>query len=50
MRVVIIISRYSCVMGDGTWRYPSPSGRVLSEVSSTAVSRICRQKLDVYGF
>ena len=34
------MSRYPCVVVDVTWRYPSPYGRVLSEVSRGAVSRI----------
>ena len=34
----------------GNRRYPSPSGKVISEVSSAAVSWIEHQKLDVYGY
>ena len=49
MRVVFFISAYPLLVGYGTQIYPSPSGILLSEVSSADVSWIRNQNLDVYG-
>ena len=43
------MSRYPCVVGDGTQRYTLHYGRILSEVSSAVVSWIGHIHLDVYG-